>query len=772
MMMILKVCLLLMAYYVSGLAPMAAPRGVEIFSKDMIGAGTYGEVFAAASESGEALVAKKCRDDALSKKYFDIERSMHEKIGDKGLYRGLFRKHKVFSWESFLLFRRVEGKDLRWYAELGACGIDALVAAWGVPIEAEECCVDEETCWSDPEVARASDANAIVALKIIIGASKAVNELHSLGICHRDIKPANLLVEPKSGECYVIDLGSAVDVETRLGFDRKRSPVSPRYCPPEKFVDLKYWKTFDTYSIGLTALRFLLSPALRSDNDLDNFNEEFRKANFDLDKWLGNKMASTALPLQLVAPLAALSSSRGPELWLLINDMTKEKPSERIDVNTAMQRAQIIMDKYERKVNEKSQSSVRFALPEKFFKKKKPHMLLYSERRATLEAPVGLELEDSEDGLIVTKVVPNLSAAKLGAPLKGDLLRTFEWKNGFKAVETVEDATAAAKKFPKGALVELQFERRQDDHHQEPRRSLPTMARLGSARRRGAARAATEDATAIGVIRNETSEIYRLDELDYATRKITQEKTVNLESKRGVVFGVVADGHGGQSASRHCADRLPDILCESFKKKKFFSLASSVKSAWDRCVEEYTAVEKGVGAVCACAVFDFQENKGAVLHCGDARVVAMDRNGNVLFATHDHCLSDASERKAALNRGCVIENGRVRANAWSVAVPRALGSQTWRDAGIVPVADVASFDPTQVHALIVASDGLFDVLSSDDVALYVRSRQLFRPNESASDIAKNIIHRAASIGSQDDISVAIILIDHHHTDEDKNYEEF
>mmetsp|Transcript_16498 Transcript_16498/g.49903 ORF Transcript_16498/g.49903 Transcript_16498/m.49903 type:complete len:85 (+) Transcript_16498:2-256(+) len=77
-----------------------------------------------------------------------------------------------------------------------------------------------------------------------------------------------------------------------------------------------------------------------------------------------------------------------------------------------------------------------------------------------------------------------------------------------------------------------------------------------------------------------------------------------------------------------------------------------------------------------------------------------------------------------------------------------------------PVADVSLFDPTDVATLIVASDGLFDVFSNEDAALYVRSRQVFRPRESASTIAAALAHRAASMNSTDDVSVALILLDY------------
>ena len=66
----------------------------------------------------------------------------------------------------------------------------------------------------------------------------------------------------------------------------------------------------------MVALRLLLSPALRSANDVDAFNVEFAAAGHDLDRWLSTKLAQTALPERLLAPLSALRSLKsGAALW-------------------------------------------------------------------------------------------------------------------------------------------------------------------------------------------------------------------------------------------------------------------------------------------------------------------------------------------------------------------------------------------------------------------------------------------------------------------------
>ena len=78
------------------------------------------------------------------------------------------------------------------------------------------------------------------------------------------------------------------------------------------------------------ALRLLLSPALRSANDDDAFNVEFAAAGHDLDRWLSTKLAQTALPERLLAPLSALRSLKsGAALWRLVSRLLAEDPRKR-----------------------------------------------------------------------------------------------------------------------------------------------------------------------------------------------------------------------------------------------------------------------------------------------------------------------------------------------------------------------------------------------------------------------------------------------------------
>lgn len=743
---------------------------IEVDEEIVIGEGTYGVVYSAReSDTGREFVAKRSRDDALSRKYFAIEKALNEQVARwspaSSLYAGLVRKAgKLPAWlgggfKEYLLFERVVGgRDLGTYIEEGACGLDSLGAALGLGCIGDECMLDanDDACFADPDLARSGTANVLVAATVMDMVLTSLIELQGAGVCHRDVKPANMLIDPLAQTVRLIDLGSGLNVETKLGYDAKRSPVSPRYCPPEQFVDETNWRSFDVYSLAVSALRVMLSPALRTNKDLDEFNAEFARAGHRLDTWLGSKLAAKAVPTRLLAPLSALSSSSSNDwdsaakaFWRLLCRMTVADPAQRVDVLSAAQAARDVL----RRLTEAA-APVPESPPFIFLS---PHDDDNTVVRLTVAAPLGVVVEDTSAGPVVAQVQKKGNAAKLGRPKVGDRLLQVEWTDGVSRVETVDDVLESMRAIERGALFEVTFVDNAPPAVAPvgPRRELRA-ARCGAYRRRGTARAAIEDAVAIA---SSTFADF-LDARDWPNRPVTAEnlasRDVRLTKHDDFVLAVVADGHGGQ-VQTHCARRLPELVAEALPTTP--SLEQALRAAWTRCAEEYVSDDPG-GAVVAAICIRGQDC--AVLHCGDTRLVASQNRADVdvVFATSDHSLRVDAEVDALLKRGASLEAGRVVADQWRVAVPRALGGTIWRQAGITPAADTTVLDPTMLDHIIIASDGLWDVLSSREAALYVRARRLFRSNDSPTEVARHLADRAAALGSGDDISVAILFLDH------------
>ena len=655
----------------------SAPDAVAIDEKRIVGEGSYGVVVAAIDENNKQYVAKRARKDDRSKRYFEVERTINEKLrGTPGLapYRGVVEgptPEKQFfdpPTTKYLLFDRVKGgRDAETYLNDGSCGVDGLAAALGLDACAygdEVCFVDnEEECTADPQQARSGAANVVVASVVLSFLLDACAALEANKVIHRDVKASNILVEPSQKRLVLIDFGSAMDVDSKMGYESRKSPVSPRYCPPEQFVELEHWRSFDAYGCGLVALRLLLSPALRSANDVDAFNVEFAAAGHDLDRWLSTKLAQTALPERLLAPLSALRSLKsGAALWRLVSRLLAEDPRKRRTAKDAKVEASKLQAAL---LEEASNMESATAVPPRA----RDPSLIPSRRRYALQAPLGLIVEE-DGGVRVSSVTPGSNSEKLGAPRVGDVLLSVEYVPKGDAKEPVfedlelkksfEAALSTLESVPQQRMIEVVVERESNGDDDVVREAAPVaQIRLGAYRRRGSSRAAMEDCVAVGA--GDSSEI--LNDRDWPSREPSEEITTELSVTHGRAVACAVDGHGGQEASRHAADRLPGLVA-SYSTK---SPEAALKAAWVRCAEELELDGPG-GAVAACCCVDLEAQTISLLHCGDARgVVVSSSQPAAAFETSDHTLKLASERAALENRGGSSRGGRVLADQWAVA---------------------------------------------------------------------------------------------------------
>ena len=152
---------------------------------------------------------------------------------------------------------------------------------------------------------------------------------------------------------------------------------------------------------------------------------------------------------------------------------------------------------------------------------------------------------------------------------------------------------------------------------------------------------------------------------------------------------------------------------------------AALKAAWVRCAEELELDGPG-GAVAACCCVDLDAQTISLLHCGDARgVVVSSSQPAAAYETSDHTLKLASERAALENRGGSSRGGRVLADQWAVAVPRALGGAVWRAAGISPAPSTGRADGVE-NGRRDDSECALDFYTSDDAAAFLRATRLWR----------------------------------------------
>lgn len=280
-----------------------------------------------------------------------------------------------------------------------------------------------------------------------------------------------------------------------------------------------------------------------------------------------------------------------------------------------------------------------------------------------------------------------------------------------------------------------------------------------------------------------------------------------------VLLTGVFDGHAGTAASKTATGILPSLftteLLAAPSDAGESAIREALENAWEttcdtyrkgcdkngECVADYdpregilfaetgsTDLVAGTTATVAAISMNPQGAKElTVLNCGDSRTLLIgepmlpDSGSSVIvFETRDHSPDD-EEEKIRLEKGkasgldyslpvCPMTSGSyIVVGDYQYAVVRSLEGSFVTSKGIVSDPDIASlnlagvFTDARPGALVLACDGLFEVMSNEEVGReVVRMR---REEYKAGDIAKNLCGQALKKGSYDNVSVVVVYLD-------------
>ena len=215
----------------------------------------------------------------------------------------------------------------------------------------------------------------------------------------------------------------------------------------------------------------------------------------------------------------------------------------------------------------------------------------------------------------------------------------------------------------------------------------------------------------------------------------------NKESYRHLFC--IFDGHGGNSTAKLCVKRYPEIFKKCLLESPFDYEQALKKSflLMDKEIEKTNGMEVGNTATVV-----FINNK--LLYCanvGDSSCCLIGKTAE--FISVDHKCKNKKEAKRIEKEGGRIEEDRLNG---ILCITRGLGDFDLKNKGLIA-------DPHVVKRLIdhsldycvIASDGVWDVLSPDDVAKITQEHNI-------DDLAKIIVETAKNKGSEDNISCIVI----------------
>ncbi len=200
-------------------------------------------------------------------------------------------------------------------------------------------------------------------------------------------------------------------------------------------------------------------------------------------------------------------------------------------------------------------------------------------------------------------------------------------------------------------------------------------------------------------------------------------------------FGVF-DGHAGPKVSQYCSEHLLDSVLESITSDPKYKDGASTQllekgirsgflnlDAKLRELPQWASGEDRSGTTAiVCMVTPDKVIWG---NCGDSRGL-LCREGKLEFATSDHKPYNAEEKRRIERAGGTVMMQRVNG---SLAVSRALGDFDYKRATELPATEqlvspepeTTVLDRDQEHDqfLLLACDGVFDVMSNEEVIAYI-----------------------------------------------------
>lgn len=225
---------------------------------------------------------------------------------------------------------------------------------------------------------------------------------------------------------------------------------------------------------------------------------------------------------------------------------------------------------------------------------------------------------------------------------------------------------------------------------------------------------------------------------------------------------ILCDGHAGEECSKFVVAELPNILQYTLEDiSKTDDIIKSITKVIFELDNKFKKYNDSSGTTCVCGLFI--DDIMYVINIGDSRCV-IGNNTGVVLSTIDHKPSLEKEKTRILKNGGQVMNmdtSRVyiNTNVYGLAISRVIGDLHYKGKQIVVCnPDIYKRQILQTDEfMILASDGLWDVITSEQASQFVRNH-LANNKLSLTQISKKLVLHAYNIGSADNITVVICKI--------------
>jgi len=227
-------------------------------------------------------------------------------------------------------------------------------------------------------------------------------------------------------------------------------------------------------------------------------------------------------------------------------------------------------------------------------------------------------------------------------------------------------------------------------------------------------------------------------------------------------FFAIFDGHAGMGTARYAADHLDKKLLDTFDHNNKMSdtqLHSAIKEAFVELDKDVRIVVKDHSG-CVCIACLISPKEIYLINMGDSRAIIISNDGQVLAYTEDHKPDDPNEQKRIHEAGGTITKipgDDILRVEGQLATTRVLGDFSLNKNLVPPIPDIVTYSRKSSAAFIIlASDGIWDVMTNEQVASFVS--QQISTKTTLENITSQLLDQCLEEESLDNMSVYIIQL--------------
>jgi serine/threonine protein phosphatase PrpC len=228
------------------------------------------------------------------------------------------------------------------------------------------------------------------------------------------------------------------------------------------------------------------------------------------------------------------------------------------------------------------------------------------------------------------------------------------------------------------------------------------------------------------------------------SRPYQEDRSVVAALDKRYTVAAVFDGHRGYHCAEYLQNNLAPIIKAHLPKKYSTKAYALYKSFATANADFYNKKPKPLpgkrvagayaGSTAALALIDKKKSTVTTAHIGDSRIV----KNNGIPLTVDHTPSNPKEvdRITAQHKNAIRDGELVNSKGTTFPMTRAFGDYDFHEVGLTGEPTVCTSTVKNGDFLVLASDGIWDVLSNEEVANFVQTRidQEISPDRIAREI--------------------------------------